>query len=141
MPIAPSTTAVARLSDLSPTRPSTWCVYHVGSPRDSLFLKVYFGESLACAFSSPIHDSPILAGADPCVRVIVVTGSGRAFCAGADMGGLKSISTVGAGQTAKKMVEVPDSRQLLLSLSPPLPPIHVFLLLLSPPRPCPRLPL
>ena len=32
------------------------------------------------------------AEADPAVRAIVVTGSGRAFCAGADMGDLTSIS-------------------------------------------------
>ena len=31
------------------------------------------------------------AEADPAVRAIVVTGSGRAFCAGADMGDLTSI--------------------------------------------------
>ncbi len=33
------------------------------------------------------------AEADPQVRVVVVTGSGRAFCAGADMGDLSSIET------------------------------------------------
>ena len=35
-----------------------------------------------------------LAEADPRVRVIVITGAGRAFCAGADMGGLDAISEV-----------------------------------------------
>jgi enoyl-CoA hydratase/carnithine racemase len=38
------------------------------------------------------------AEADPAVRVIVVTGSGRAFCAGADMGDLDGIS--GADQSS-----------------------------------------
>jgi enoyl-CoA hydratase/carnithine racemase len=37
------------------------------------------------------------ADADPAVRVIVVTGSGRAFCAGADMGDLDTIG--GAGES------------------------------------------
>jgi enoyl-CoA hydratase/carnithine racemase len=38
------------------------------------------------------------AEADPAIRVIVMTGSGRAFCAGADMGDLDTIS--GAGESA-----------------------------------------
>jgi enoyl-CoA hydratase/carnithine racemase len=33
--------------------------------------------------------------ADPAVRAVVVTGSGRAFCAGADMGNLTTIGNVG----------------------------------------------
>jgi 1,4-dihydroxy-2-naphthoyl-CoA synthase len=34
-----------------------------------------------------------VAEADPAVRVIVITGKGRAFCAGADMGGMQTLST------------------------------------------------
>ncbi|MDO8212240.1 enoyl-CoA hydratase-related protein [Conexibacter sp. CPCC 206217] len=38
------------------------------------------------------HDALARAGADPGVRAIVVTGAGRGFCAGADMGDLNEIS-------------------------------------------------
>lgn len=38
---------------------------------------------------------------DPKVRVIVMTGSGRAFCTGADMGGLDAISTVTVKSASK----------------------------------------
>lgn len=41
-----------------------------------------------------LKDALHAAGADPEVRVIVLTGAGRGFCAGADMGGLQAI---GAG--------------------------------------------
>jgi enoyl-CoA hydratase/carnithine racemase len=47
-----------------------------------------WGGGLATTFYSRLDD----AEADPDVRVIVITGSGRAFCAGADMGSLSSIS-------------------------------------------------
>ncbi|ORB32371.1 enoyl-CoA hydratase [Mycolicibacterium parafortuitum] len=47
-----------------------------------------WGGGLAQAFYRSIDR----AEADPDVRVIVLTGSGRAFCAGADMGDLDSIS-------------------------------------------------
>ncbi|MGV0791701.1 enoyl-CoA hydratase [Mycolicibacterium sp. XJ1819] len=47
-----------------------------------------WGGGLATAFHARIDD----AEADPAVRAIVVTGSGRAFCAGADMGDLSAIS-------------------------------------------------
>jgi enoyl-CoA hydratase/carnithine racemase len=49
-----------------------------------------WGGALANGFYRSIE----AAEADPKVRVIVITGSGRAFCAGADMGGLNSISAV-----------------------------------------------
>ena len=47
-----------------------------------------WGDGLAAAFYAALDE----AEADPAVRVIVLTGSGRAFCAGADMGDLTSIS-------------------------------------------------
>jgi enoyl-CoA hydratase/carnithine racemase len=47
-----------------------------------------WGGGLADSFYARLDD----AEADPAVRAIVVTGSGRAFCAGADMGDLDSIS-------------------------------------------------
>jgi enoyl-CoA hydratase/carnithine racemase len=56
-----------------------------------------WGGGLATAFYSAIDR----AEADPAVRAIVVTGSGRAFCAGADMGDLSTIggASVGEGET------------------------------------------
>jgi enoyl-CoA hydratase/carnithine racemase len=48
-----------------------------------------WGGGLATTFYKRLDD----AAADPDVRAIVVTGSGRAFCAGADMGDLTTIST------------------------------------------------
>jgi enoyl-CoA hydratase/carnithine racemase len=48
-----------------------------------------WGGGLAAAFYSCLDK----AEADPDVRAIVVTGSGRAFCAGADMGDLSSIES------------------------------------------------
>jgi enoyl-CoA hydratase/carnithine racemase len=57
-----------------------------------------WGGGLASTFYTRLDD----AEADPDIRAIVVTGSGRAFCAGADMGDLTTISNAtvdGAGQT------------------------------------------
>jgi enoyl-CoA hydratase/carnithine racemase len=57
-----------------------------------------WGGGLASTFYTRLDD----AEADPDIRAIVVTGSGRAFCAGADMGDLTTISNAtvdGAVQT------------------------------------------
>lgn len=48
-----------------------------------------WGGGLAAGFYAALD----AAEADPAVRVIVLTGSGRAFCAGADMGDLSSIES------------------------------------------------
>jgi enoyl-CoA hydratase/carnithine racemase len=52
-----------------------------------------WGDGLAAAFYAALDS----AEADPAVRAIVLTGSGRAFCAGADMGDLSSISGTAIG--------------------------------------------
>jgi enoyl-CoA hydratase/carnithine racemase len=63
-----------------------------------------WGGGLAGAFFARLAE----ADADPKVRVIVVTGSGRAFCAGADMGDLNAISSTtvdaAAGTDVSKLV-------------------------------------
>src|SRR5438309_4563160 len=46
-----------------------------------------------------LKDAMHTAGADPDVRAIILTGAGRGFCAGADMGGLQAI---GAGASADR---------------------------------------
>jgi enoyl-CoA hydratase/carnithine racemase len=55
-----------------------------------------WGGGLATTFYARLDD----AEADPDVRAIVVTGTGRAFCAGADMGDLTSISSAGVNSAA-----------------------------------------
>lgn len=48
------------------------------------------------------------AGNDPDQRVIVITGAGRGFCAGADMNALQSIGDGGAGRTELRDVRFTD---------------------------------
>jgi enoyl-CoA hydratase/carnithine racemase len=61
-----------------------------------------WGGGLAAGFYAALD----AAEADPAVRAVVLTGSGRAFCAGADMGGLSSIETANTdgGTDVTKMV-------------------------------------
>src|SRR5438552_11391912 len=53
-----------------------------------------------------LKDAMHKAGADGDVRVIILTGAGRGFCAGADMGGLQAI---GAGASADRSSSVTAS--------------------------------
>jgi enoyl-CoA hydratase/carnithine racemase len=55
-----------------------------------------------------LKDAMHKAGTDPEVRAIILTGAGRGFCAGADMGGLQSIST-GNTADANRSTEVHDT--------------------------------
>lgn len=73
------------------------------------------------AWNSEIHqgyfDSLDRAGADPDVRVIVVTGAGRGFCAGADMDVLQGIESGGGGDDGGE----PDLRNHTHAMTIPKP--------------------
>lgn len=53
-----------------------------------------------------LKDAMHTAGADPEVRAIILTGAGRGFCAGADMGGLQAIGA-GGGTTDRSTKAAP----------------------------------
>ena len=78
-----------------------------------------WGHGLSTGFYACIDR----AESDPDVRVIVVTGSGRAFCAGADMGNLDSISATtveSAGKTDVSALVAAKHPYFLTQLNKPV---------------------
>lgn len=79
-----------------------------------------WGGGLATMFYSLLDD----AEADPAVRAIVVTGSGRAFCAGADMGNLNTISNASvdgaAGTDVGKLVGARHPHHVMMTMRKPV---------------------
>jgi enoyl-CoA hydratase/carnithine racemase len=78
-----------------------------------------WGGELSTGFYACIE----AAETDPDVRVIVITGSGRAFCAGADMGGLSTISAVtveSAGKTDVSALVAAKHPYFLTQLTKPV---------------------
>jgi enoyl-CoA hydratase/carnithine racemase len=55
-----------------------------------------------------LKDAMHTAGGDPDVRAIILTGAGRGFCAGADMGGLQAIQAGGGGSSDRSSKAQPD---------------------------------
>jgi enoyl-CoA hydratase/carnithine racemase len=54
-----------------------------------------------------LKDAMHRAGADPEVRAIILTGAGRGFCAGADMGGLQAIQAGGSANSDRSTKAAP----------------------------------
>ena len=78
-----------------------------------------WGKALSTGFYRCVD----AAEADPAVRVIVITGTGRAFCAGADMGNLDSISATtveSAGKTDVSALVAAKHPYFLTQLTKPV---------------------
>ena len=70
---------------------------------------------------SELYDGFQAFEADPAVSAIVVTGAGRGFCAGADLGGLNSLASGGGGGGAARAAPrapapEPETRSFLLPM-------------------------
>jgi enoyl-CoA hydratase/carnithine racemase len=70
---------------------------------------------------------------DPTIGAIIVTGAGRAYCAGADMGGLSEISSGRASATGGGSGPSPDQEEWLRALRPDYRNQYAYVLGLSKP--------
>ncbi len=98
-----------------PTRPGTHVVVETDGPVGTITLDR--PEKLN-AFIGPMRDEIGQAferlGGDDRVRAVIVTGAGRAFCAGADVGYLTRLIETGAIDEARELVEA--GRRVVLAI-------------------------
>jgi len=62
-------------------------------------------NALDLAMMRALVESGTAVGADPSVRAVVLSGEGRAFCAGLDFGGFKSLAGLGKSERPEEPVE------------------------------------
>jgi methylglutaconyl-CoA hydratase len=72
-------------------------------------------NALSAALVDELHGHLLAAGADPKVRVIVLTGAGSAFCAGADLK-----SPPGAGGAGARAASLPDVLNAMMESDKPV---------------------
>jgi methylglutaconyl-CoA hydratase len=68
-------------------------------------------RELAAAFEA--------AGTDPAIRIVVLTGLGDSFCAGADLNWMREVINYSYEENLKESLELADLLQLIYSLSKP----------------------